>query len=120
MAAPSASKPLFATRSGIGSRSALLCRDWPRYDPDEADRAFPLCADWTLRGLMDVLTGSGFGVRSVLLPLLASLAFLCPSVAGVASAGVNTWTTNGPEGGNVLAFAFDPTNAGTIYAVTST
>ena len=45
-----------------------------------------------------------FGSR-LLLPLLASLALLCPSLAGVASAGVNTWTTNGPEGGGVTVFA---------------
>ncbi len=36
--------------------------------------------------------------------------------AGVASAGVNRWTTNGPPGGSVTALALDPSNPGTLYA----
>ena len=57
--------------------------------------------------------GKGF-----LLPLLAIFALLGPSLAGVASAGVNTWTTNGPDGGDIRALAIDPANPATLYAGT--
>lgn len=54
-----------------------------------------------------------------LLAFLAILVLLCPSLAGVATAGVNTWTTNGPEGGDIGALAIDPRNPATLYAGTS-
>ena len=47
----------------------------------------------------------------------ALLGVLC--LARPILAGVNTWTTNGPEGGTVVAFAFDPTNSATVYAGTN-
>lgn len=34
---------------------------------------------------------------------------------GVASAGVNRWTSNGPEGGSILAFVIDPATPTTLY-----
>lgn len=37
------------------------------------------------------------------------------SFAGVASAGLNRWTTNGPVGGAFTAFAFEG-NSSTVYA----
>jgi photosystem II stability/assembly factor-like uncharacterized protein len=37
-------------------------------------------------------------------------------LASTASAGVNTWTTNGPEVGNILALAIDPSSPATLYA----
>src|SRR5438067_1831590 len=56
--------------------------------------------------------GKGF-----LLPLLSILALLCPSLAGVASAGVNTWTTNGPAGAPwINTLAIDPLAPATLYA----
>jgi len=58
--------------------------------------------------------GKGF-----LLPLLSIVALLIPSFAGVASAGINRWTTNGPEGGAIGALAIDPANPATLYAGTS-
>jgi hypothetical protein len=58
--------------------------------------------------------GKGF-----LLPLLSILALLCPSLAGVAWAGVNVWTTNGPAGGDILALAIDPSSPATLYAGTA-
>src|ERR1700693_4700295 len=57
--------------------------------------------------------------RGLLLPLLAILPLLGPRLAGVASAGVDTWTTNGPEGGEVQALAIDPANPATLYAGTA-
>ena len=48
--------------------------------------------------------------KRFLLPTLSILVLLCPSLAGVASAGVNTWSTSGPEGGPIQALAIDPTN----------
>jgi photosystem II stability/assembly factor-like uncharacterized protein len=56
-----------------------------------------------------------FGKR-FLLPILSLLVLLCSSLAGVASAGVNTWTTNGPEGGVIVALAIDPSTPSTLYA----
>ena len=47
--------------------------------------------------------GKGF-----LLLILAILALLSLIDCGVASAGVNTWTSNGPEGGIIYALAIDP------------
>jgi hypothetical protein len=37
---------------------------------------------------------------------------------GVASAGVNRWTTNGPEGGSLTALLVDPRNPSTLYVGT--
>jgi hypothetical protein len=37
-------------------------------------------------------------------------------LASTASAGVNTWTTNGPTAGPIQALAIDPSNPGTLYA----
>ena len=48
--------------------------------------------------------------------LLSFLALLCPSLAGVARAGVNVWTTHGPGGIDVRALAIDPSNPATLYA----
>jgi photosystem II stability/assembly factor-like uncharacterized protein len=56
------------------------------------------------------------GKRS-LLPILSILILLCPGLAGTASAGVNAWTTNGPEGGGLIAaLAIDPSAPATLYA----
>jgi photosystem II stability/assembly factor-like uncharacterized protein len=46
------------------------------------------------------------------------IALLCLSFANVALAGVNVWTTNGPEGGDVRALAIDPANPATVYVGT--
>ena len=43
---------------------------------------------------------------------------MSPSLAGSASAGVNTWTSNGPAGGEVTALAIDPNTPTTVYAAT--
>jgi hypothetical protein len=39
-------------------------------------------------------------------------------VAGIADAGVNDWTTTGPEGGNIFALAIDPNTPAMVYAGT--
>jgi hypothetical protein len=46
------------------------------------------------------------------------VALFCLSLADAAGAGVNVWTTNGPEGGDVRAMAIDPANPATLYAGT--
>jgi hypothetical protein len=46
--------------------------------------------------------------RALLLPFLAMLLLFCPGNSEVAWGGVNTWTTNGPEGGIIQALAIDP------------
>ena len=56
--------------------------------------------------------------RRFLLPILSVLV-LCPGLAGVASAGVDTWTTNGPEALAIAALAIDPLTPTTLYAGTS-
>jgi hypothetical protein len=61
-----------------------------------------------------------FGNR-FLLPLLVSLALLFLSLAGVASAGVNVWTTNGPVKSDgttsiIRVLAIDPSAPATLYA----
>jgi hypothetical protein len=53
--------------------------------------------------------------RALLLPLLI---LGCLSRAGVASAQPGTWTSNGPEGGDVVALAIDPLTPTTLYAGT--
>ncbi len=55
--------------------------------------------------------------RRFLLPILSTLLLFCPSLAGVASAGVNTWTTNRPEGRRIQPLAIDPANPATLPAV---
>ncbi len=57
------------------------------------------------------------GGRS-LVPILSVLILLCPSLARTAEAGVNRWTTNGPEGREIFSLAIDPTNPATLYAGT--
>ena len=60
--------------------------------------------------------------KRLLLPLFSTLVFLFlfldPIGSGVASAGVNTWTTHGPEGGIIYALAIDPAAPATLYAGT--
>lgn len=58
-------------------------------------------------------TGAPSLVTAALLSALLWLAGL-PG----AEAGVNEWTTNGPEGGTVLALAIDPQTPVTLYAGT--
>ena len=58
-----------------------------------------------------------FGKR-FLLPILSILVLFSSGLAGVASAGVNAWTTNGPDGGPIAALAIDPSNPATLYAGT--
>src|SRR5215831_12927830 len=42
--------------------------------------------------------------------------FLVSFFAGGATAGVNTWSTNGPEGGAFIKAVYDPINASIVYA----
>ena len=50
--------------------------------------------------------------------LLLSALLLFGSLHG-AEAGVNVWTTNGPEGGSISALAVDPQTPTTLYAGTT-
>jgi hypothetical protein len=53
-----------------------------------------------------------------LLPILSILVIFCPSLAGVASAGVSTGTSRGPSGGLIWAQAINPLTPTTLYAGT--
>src|SRR6266540_943436 len=53
--------------------------------------------------------------RLMTLVVVASLGL----AVGVASAGVNVWTSGGPEGGIVNALAMDPVTPATVYAGTA-
>jgi len=55
--------------------------------------------------------------KEFLLPLVTILILV--GNRGVASAGVNRWTTNGPEAGIILALAIDPAIPATLYAGTT-
>jgi len=48
--------------------------------------------------------------------LVSLVALLIPSRADVVSAGVNVWTSHGPEGGQIRALAIDPVTPATLYA----
>jgi hypothetical protein len=50
--------------------------------------------------------------------LLVLLVLLGASQAGSVSAGINVWTSNGPEGGRINALAIDPVSPTTLYAGT--
>ena len=52
--------------------------------------------------------------------LVSLLVLLSISQAGVVSAGINVWTTNGPLGGTIRALAIDPAVPTTLYAGTET
>ena len=54
-----------------------------------------------------------------LVPFLSVLGLLSPCFAGISTAGVNAWTTGGPNGERILALAIDPANTATIYAGSS-
>jgi hypothetical protein len=51
--------------------------------------------------------------------LVSLLVLLGATRAGVVSAGVNVWTSHGPEGGEIGALAIDPATPTTLYAGTS-
>jgi photosystem II stability/assembly factor-like uncharacterized protein len=53
-------------------------------------------------------------LRKVL--LIGLLALLSTTQAGIVSAGINVWTSNGPEGGRIYALAIDPATPSTLYA----
>src|SRR5262245_4909229 len=59
---------------------------------------------------MSPLARSGFALLVVILVSLAS--------SQRAGAGLNGWTTAGPEGGRILALAVDPKTTGVVYAGT--
>lgn len=50
---------------------------------------------------------------------ISLLVLLGTSQAGIVSAGINVWTSNGPEGGSIQALAIDPATPTTLYAGTS-
>ena len=50
--------------------------------------------------------------------LIYLLTFLVTSQAGSVSAGINIWTSIGPDGGYINTLAMDPTTPGTLYAGT--
>jgi photosystem II stability/assembly factor-like uncharacterized protein len=50
--------------------------------------------------------------------LVGILALSSAGRPSVVSAGINVWTTNGPEGGNIKALAIDPSALATLYAGT--
>ena len=54
--------------------------------------------------------------RKILLLILPTL--LIVSDAGTVFAGINVWTSNGPEGGRIRALAIDPVTPDTLYAGT--
>jgi len=55
-------------------------------------------------------------IRKVL--LISLLVLFSISQAGTVSAGINVWTSNGPEGGSIRALAIDPATPSTLYAGT--
>jgi len=59
-----------------------------------------------------------FGVLSRPASVLLFVALLC-GCPSVAAAGINVWTSNGPEGGVVRALAIDPNMPSTLYAGTT-
>ena len=48
--------------------------------------------------------------------LLLFVTLLLASTSETAHAGINVWTSNGPEGGLVYALAIDPTTPSVLYA----
>ena len=52
--------------------------------------------------------------------LTVVLAALLASGASLAEAGINVWTSNGPEGGVITALAIDPVTPTTLYAASGT
>jgi photosystem II stability/assembly factor-like uncharacterized protein len=58
-------------------------------------------------------------LRPLRRPALAALALACASAfPASAHAGVNAWTSSGPDGGTAYALAADPLAAGVVYAAT--
>ena len=60
------------------------------------------------------------GRRWLGLSACAALVGAASLIAGgrPAQAGINVWTSHGPEGGSVRVLAIDPTTPGTLYAGT--
>src|SRR5689334_21871967 len=57
-------------------------------------------------------------MRLRLLALVAALCVVCIGPAGSASAGTTSWTPLGLTGGDIAAFAIDPSNHLVVYAAT--
>ena len=55
-------------------------------------------------------------LRSVL--LISLLILLSIGQTSSVSAGINVWTSHGPEGGTILALAIDPATPTTLYVGT--
>lgn len=53
-----------------------------------------------------------------LLTLLSGFVFVTGHVGTSAEAGINVWTSNGPEGGAIPSFAIGPVTPTTLYAGT--
>jgi hypothetical protein len=74
----------------------------------------PLRVGWKARSM------KAGGTRTAPVGLAATVALtLVVGGAGEATAGVNRWTSHGPEGGGVAALAIDPATPTTLYAGTS-
>ena len=65
-----------------------------------------------------LMKGRSLRHRVGFLRVLLALVLLFSIFSSGASAGLNAWTTNGPEGGNTWALAIDPTTPATLYAGT--
>ena len=56
--------------------------------------------------------------HTTILRKISLLVLLGASQAGSVSAGINVWTSNGPEGGRINVLAIDPSTPTTLYAGT--
>ena len=63
-------------------------------------------------------TGAGVGRLGRLAAMAWVVVLVAVGSAGVAAAGANRWTTNGPDGGGVFALAVDPGTPTTVYVGT--
>lgn len=60
----------------------------------------------------------GLWTRGAIVRTLSMLLLPSLGLSGVAVAGINRWTTNGPGGGLVASLTIDPVNTNTVYAGT--
>ena len=57
--------------------------------------------------------------KNLLSALFLVLLLITQNLLPVALAGVNQWTSIGPDGGNIAALAIDPNNSSTLYVATN-
>src|SRR5262249_14547193 len=74
--------------------------------------------DWFTSGCRTILPGRGPQMGQGACQKACFVLSIVLIAPGAVRAGVNVWTSHGPDGGGVRALVIDPQDPGTVYALT--